>query len=775
VIVRDRLDAEAARVVARMTRASPQRPPAALTALAAAPWRAVITTAFDESWTRALAATGETPVVLSAGEPVTAQNGRLLIHAFGRAARAQTLCLAPVDLPRVGAHGLQAFLRDLARAHTFIYVGFQAGDPDLEWLTDQVLGAAALARSHFVLVPGSAEGTATLFPESFGLQPIAFDGSLERGLSALARAATTLEAPRPTPVVMEASRPTPVPVVAPRPTPLAVVAPRPTPVAVVAPRPKAVPVPALRPEADLELETGEVDLGEEEVVVEDAVEDNPPADAAGRARYLHTRALALRDEQGDRAGAIALLEQALEADPTMVPAWDALEPLQRGGGDSIALRRCYARALKALGKTADPALSLRLWNGLAEVSWRALGDHPTAVAAFEVARTLDPDDEGPERALGALYLKVGPSASEKAVAVHQALAARAPDEPEPYRVLEQLWTAEHAPQKAFWASAVLEQLGQATDHQAEPVKLTAFARPVTLARTLSEPLWECLCHPDEDRVLSTLFMVLSPSLLALVADPQHRFPPRRAEAVQAVDPTATRPSRGAAGPFGGAFAPAALAHVARALAVPAPTLYLVRSARRPLTVRLRAGGPTVRHALILDRRFADQAPEADVLFELARTVALLRPPWLLRFGRRVPAVLDLGLRAADALSETDFPTGGRPKGDVRRLLQNLREARPDLAQEQVAALASELDHRPDPPDLRRWLAAIELSAARAALVLTGDLAAAVRRVSADRARPGGLAPTERVKDLLAFAVSEDHFAVRAALALDAPEGSEALG
>jgi hypothetical protein len=187
-------------------------------------------------------------------------------------------------------------------------------------------------------------------------------------------------------------------------------------------------------------------------------------------------------------------------------------------------------------------------------------------------------------------------------------------------------------------------------------------------------------------------------------------------------------------------------------------------------VRRRAGAPTVKPALIVDRRFADRAPEAEVLFELARTVALLRPPWFLRFGAGVNDVLALGLRAAFALGDP-AQSEADAKRDVRRLLQHLREARPDLAEEQVTALGSELAHRPEPPDVGRWLAAVELSAARAALAVTGDLEAALRRVSGETTRPGGLGPQERVKDLLAFAVSEEHFAVRAALAPDPIAGS----
>jgi tetratricopeptide (TPR) repeat protein len=483
-------------------------------------------------------------------------------------------------------------------------------------------------------------------------------------------------------------------------------------------------------------------------------------DDAARAKLLHARALVLKDQLQDRAGAVALLEEALEVNPALVVAWDALEPLQRGGGDPAALRRAYGRALTALGKPADRELALRLWKGVAEVSWPALGDHATAVAALEVVRTLDPDDEGPERALAALYLKAGPGESDGAVAAHQALAARDPEDAEPYRVLERLWREQPAPERASWAAAALEQLGQATDHAG---LVTGLGRPTLAARTLSEPLWESLYHPDEDRVLSTLFVVLCPSLVALMAEPQKGFPPRGVEPVSTVDPSATRPTRVDAGPGAGAFAAAALAHVAHFLGVQPPALFLT-AARRPVTLRLRADWPGVRPALILDRRFAARASEAELLFQLARTVALLRPPWILRFGARAPAVADLGLRAAFTLCGVE-PEGKR---DVQRLLQQLREARPDLAQEQIAALASELAHRPQLPDLARWLAAIELSAARAALVVTGDLDAAVRSLRAETATAGGLAPGERVRDLLAFSVSEDHFAVRAALGLDPP-------
>jgi tetratricopeptide (TPR) repeat protein len=787
---RDRLGPQAARVVAGMG-VRPAGVPAVLTALASAPWRAVITTGFDDIWLRALKEGGAAPVVLSAGEPLKPPGKWTLIHAFGRAARPETMCLASNDLPdRVMAHGLERSLRELARTCSFVYVGFQPGDPDLEWMAGRVLGPSGRERPHFALVTEAEAGKASLLRGAFGIRPVPLGESLESGLSAVAGLAALMEeeaaaAEQGAAAAKQKEEEEHEEAAAAdqdeeeqdeeeeeeheeeHEEPLAALAQA----AVQDPGTGELELEDLH---DAEPDGGSVAArdslrvsvarhmeGErwEDVSAELRHLAEIEPDDAARAKLLHARALVLKDQLQDRAGAVALLEEALKANPALVAAWDALEPLQRGGGDPAALRRAYGRALPALDQAADRELALRLWKGVAEVSWPALGDHATAVAALEAVRTLDPDDEGPERALAALYLKAGPDASDGAVAAHQALAAHTPDDAEPYRVLERLWREEPAPERASWAAAALGQLGQATDHQAG---LVTGLRPTLATRTLSEPLWESLYHPDEDRVLSTLFVVLCPSLVALMAEPHKGFPPRGVEPVPTVDPSATRPSRAVAGVGASDFAAAALAHVAHVLEVQPPALFLADSRRRPLTLRLRADWPGVRPALILDRRFAARVSEAELLFELARTVALLRPPWVIRFGARAAAVADLGLRAALTLCGVE-PEGKR---DVQRLLQQLREARPDLAQEQIAALASELAHRPALPDLARWLAAIELSAARAALVVTGDLDAAVRSVRAETARPGGLAPGERVKDLLAFSVSEDHFATRAALGLD---------
>ena len=106
------------------------------------------------------------------------------------------MCLAPVDLlEKVGGNGLEDLLCDLARTCSFMYVGFQPGDPDLDLFAGRVLGPAALERSHFALVTGGASVATALFRGSFGLGPIAFAGSLEGGLAVLAEMALEAAGP----------------------------------------------------------------------------------------------------------------------------------------------------------------------------------------------------------------------------------------------------------------------------------------------------------------------------------------------------------------------------------------------------------------------------------------------------------------------------------------------------------------------------------------------------------------------------------------------------
>ena len=69
-------------------------------------------------------------------------------------------------------------------------------------------------------------------------------------------------------------------------------------------------------------------------------------------------------------------------------------------------------------------------------------------------------------------------------------------------------------------------------------------------------------------------------------------------------------------------------------------------------------------------------------------------------------------------------------------------------------------------NIRRWSQAVELTACRAGLLVSGDLGDWRRRsLPPNRSVPGDLTPAEKMKELLVFSVSEHYTALRTALGI----------
>ncbi len=131
------------------------------------PWRAVVTTAFDDQWARALAtATGRRDplrVLVGIDASARAQFGgpdTPLLHLCGRRALPKSLCVGPADarvrlLPSAGI----AWLDQLRRRRSLVLIGFRPTDPDLVWLSSWLAAHPAPGGSgpHYLFLDLSAE------------------------------------------------------------------------------------------------------------------------------------------------------------------------------------------------------------------------------------------------------------------------------------------------------------------------------------------------------------------------------------------------------------------------------------------------------------------------------------------------------------------------------------------------------------------------------------------------------------------------------------------
>jgi hypothetical protein len=259
---------------------------------------------------------------------------------------------------------------------------------------------------------------------------------------------------------------------------------------------------------------------------------------------------------------------------------------------------------------------------------------------------------------------------------------------------------------------------------------------------LDEDAWAHVRHPDEDRVISAIFALTWEATVALRAGPPKAFE---------LKPKERMPVEEGTGVIAKIFR-----HAARVLNVPLPDVYVQprRSGRLRLANCLDKGRlvPTI----IVGRDLMTGYRDTEIAAAAGAMLALLRPAYYPKLALENADELEAALVAAARL-------GGRRIGRAEALplagplLAELKKRASRPAAEAVAALASRL---PEALDLARWRAAVDATAQRAGLLVSGELAASARMLSADAALLGGARPRQRVAELVEYSVSPSYFAVR---------------
>jgi tetratricopeptide (TPR) repeat protein len=462
-----------------------------------------------------------------------------------------------------------------------------------------------------------------------------------------------------------------------------------------------------------------------------------------RAKCLFAAAIIARDELGDDAGCVSLLDRALDQAPELTKAFDALEEVLVRTQAWPELERRTRRMLERLPAEGFSELRLRLLGALGELALAHLDDPASAVSAFEAAAALAPDGAPRRERLADAYLEAGPSFHDKALAEHQQLIAHNPDRLASYQALAKLYARVGAVDQLWCVAGTLAFLRRAAP---ELQKFHEAHRPRTFSaarRPFDEQLWRKLAHPSEDPLLGALFGLIGPYLGAVA-------PPRDDAGLRRKDRVDTAAD--------GHPVAQALRYVAGTFDLPLPDLFFKPDDPGGLSlVSLRAGP-----ALVAGKGTDRRTSENELVFEMGQRLALLRPERFVRCLFAGPA--ELGTTVHAALAVAQVPAG---KDDRGSLAARLRRAIPRLVLDSAAPIARELAAaRGELIDLAGWTTAADLTAARAAFALTSDLAAAARVISTDTAAGSALAPKARLKDLIAFSVSPQHFEARKFLGLE---------
>jgi hypothetical protein len=88
-----------------------------------------------------------------------------------------------------------------------------------------------------------------------------------------------------------------------------------------------------------------------------------------------------------------------------------------------------------------------------------------------------------------------------------------------------------------------------------------------------------------------------------------------------------------------------------------------------------------------------------------------------------------------------------------------------MAREQLKVVVGRFIKEGARANIKRWAQSVETTSARAGLLLAGDLGVAKKLIAAQAQIPGDLSPQERIKELMVFTVSDEHFKLRQALGI----------
>jgi tetratricopeptide (TPR) repeat protein len=468
-------------------------------------------------------------------------------------------------------------------------------------------------------------------------------------------------------------------------------------------------------------------------------------DPVRRSKYHYAAAVIGRDELRNREVAVEHFGKALDEDPGNAKAFSGIETLLAQEGRYKELARAYRKRLKQV--TDLPDEGLKLWTKLGEICADHLDDTESAIAAFEVAASLDPDNIERHEQLANLYLEAGEDHRQSAIDELHILLKASPGRVELFRALSGLYRAIGNTDRAFLCAQALVFLGAASESERE---LYTHLRPKTFVpakRKLTEELWQkSIIHPAESRHVNVIFQQVIGALASTTAQPPSAFHLGAGEQVASNELLAAKVIR----------------YGADVLGLEREPLLFVRPELDGFKVANTALSGKLTPSVLIGGEPLRSDDERQLAFEAGKRLSYLRPDRYINYALGSLPKLESAFSAALAASGIG---GGQAGDEVDRFAVAIRKSVPSAVLDQVAAVARKMPGDPKNGLIANWQSATDLTANRVGFILANDLEIAARNVATEAGGLSVMPVKERLRELLAYSVSEEYFAVRKHLGL----------
>jgi tetratricopeptide (TPR) repeat protein/tRNA A-37 threonylcarbamoyl transferase component Bud32 len=465
-------------------------------------------------------------------------------------------------------------------------------------------------------------------------------------------------------------------------------------------------------------------------------------DPKQRAKYMHTAAIVSSRQIGDHQQALSFYERAIEFDPALTRATDEAIELRREIGDHDGVERLLKGQLEQAKQAQDRAKIVEVLDQLGELYRKLLNEPELAIDAYEAAQAFDPEGKERGETLAELYASDVTQYLDKAVRSQAQILHRNPYRVESYKLLRRLYTEARRPDPAWCLCQALSVLNLAEPDEERFYRRHRADNAAPAQAVLDEEDWvQRLVHEDVDPLVTRIFAMIQPTIIRARTQPLEALGYDRAYQVDL-----------SAQPYPVAQT---LYYVHGVLGFEAPPVFQNPNDPAGLDF-LHAHTP----AIVLGRAaFESVVPNQSLAFVAGRHVTYFRPGFYVRHLVPTGTGLKAWLFAAIKLCVPQFPVAPDVHGQVAEAMQFMNREFQGVQREMLASTVSKLLQSGGAIDLKKWVAAIDLTADRSGFLLAHDLAVAteVMRATEDAS---SVSSKDRVKEVVLFSISERYLALR---------------
>lgn len=466
-------------------------------------------------------------------------------------------------------------------------------------------------------------------------------------------------------------------------------------------------------------------------------------DPKQRVKYLHTAAIVTARQIGDLPRALEFYTQVLELEPDFERAIQESIELEQSRENHEAVERLLKRRLELASAAENQPAMIATFDELGRLYEKKLGWIEQAIDAYEAAETLDPENADRAELLFRLYASDAEKYMQKAVDAQLRSLKQNPFRAETYRALRRIFTETKQADAAWCLCQALSVLNLAEPDEERFYRRMRSDTAAPAQSPLSDDDWLLhVMHGDADPLLTSLFALIEASVIA-----------RRGQSLAdyGYDPSYQLDLSQHPAPVC-----QSLFYAASVLGIPLPPVFENVNDAGGVSFLFSHEPSLVVGLAALER----EVPLQPAAFIAAQTMTYLRPGMYLRHLLASGTALKAWLFAAIKLTVPTFPVVPELEGAVAEALSALEAGIQGPIRDHLTRVVSKLITSGGSLDLKRWVAAIDLTADRAGFIAAHDLDMAVRVIRAGDEAATGVPIEERVKELVHYSVSPAYVEVR---------------